>query len=62
MYADDLLLYIRNITADLTPIWTILAEFAEASGLKVNWDKSTIYPLHPNLAPQEIRIGTQSLP
>lgn len=56
LYADDLLIYVRDVTSDLSPIWTTLHDFAEVSGLRVNWEKSTIFPLSPHLAPTQIQI------
>lgn len=61
LYADDLLIYVSDATQDLTPIWSALGEFARASGLNVNWDKSALYPLSPHLAPFAAQIGTQTL-
>ena len=45
LYADDLLIYVNNISSDLSEISSILTRFQRASGLKVNWDKSCIFPM-----------------
>lgn len=56
LYEDDLI-YVKDITTHLTTLWTTLADFENAAGLKVNWDKSSIYPLHPNTPHREIGLG-----
>lgn len=61
LYADDLI-YVGDITADLTTLWTTLTDFEKAAGLKVNWAKSSIYPLHPDAPPWEISTGDATLP
>lgn len=61
LYADDLLLYIRDATSDLSTIWATLTEFTAASGLRINWEKSTLYPLHSGSQLRTIRLGTRTL-
>ena len=45
LYADDLLVYLRDVTTGLAPLLEILHEFGRLSGLKLNSAKSCIFPL-----------------
>ena len=47
LYADDLLIYIKNPATDTYNIAHMLSNFHKASGLRVNWQKSCMYPLLP---------------
>lgn len=48
-------------TANLTTLWTTLTDFERATGLRLNWEKSSIYPLHPNTPHRVIRLGDATL-
>lgn len=47
LYADDLLLFLKDPGPSLTAALKILDKFATYSGLRVNWNKSSILPLGP---------------
>ena len=56
LYADDLLLYIRDISNIPESVAQTLNEFANLSGLKVNWAKTCLFSfdsmtLNPLVAP-----------
>ena len=59
LYADDLLVYINDTSADLSDIALTLLRFQRASGLKVNWDKSCIFPLRQHVP--EITVDRKSV-
>ena len=45
-YADDTLLLVRAEITDVRRLRKILNDFASASGLKINFSKSTLVPMH----------------
>jgi len=45
-YADDTLLLLRADVADVTRLKAVLDSFAMATGLKINFSKSTLIPMH----------------
>jgi hypothetical protein len=45
-YADDTLLLVRAEITDVRRLKKILDDFASASGLKINFSKSTLVPMH----------------
>lgn len=45
-YADDTLLLIRGDPTDAKRLKTALDQFALATGLKINYNKSTAVPIH----------------
>lgn len=47
LYADDLLLFLRDPRTSLQAALRILDRFASFSGLRVNWTKSLILPVEP---------------
>lgn len=47
LYADDLLLYVRDPVACLPSILTILESFGSFSGYKLNLQKSECFPVNP---------------
>jgi len=48
-YADDTLIVCRGGVADVTRLRVLLDQFADATGLKINYSKSTAVPMHvPN--------------
>ena len=62
LYADDLLIYLRDITQVPTDIMTTLDTFAKISGLKINWGKTCLYPFCPTMTNPELRHGEIRLP
>lgn len=44
-YADDTLLYVRDPETNLDPVLREVVQFGSHSGLRVNWQKSVIFPL-----------------
>lgn len=46
IYADDVVLFASPATEELAFIKTILDKFGQASGLRVNLNKSSIVPIH----------------
>lgn len=49
-YADDTLLLIRGELADAQSLRNLLDQFASATGLQINYTKSTAVPIHMNEA------------
>lgn len=45
-YANDTLLVLRGDVADVQALKNILQAFSEATGLKINYSKSTLVPIH----------------
>lgn len=45
LYADDLLIYLRDVGQSCAAIEATLLEFASVSGLKVNWESRVCIPL-----------------
>ncbi|KAE8708583.1 hypothetical protein F3Y22_tig00110338pilonHSYRG00172 [Hibiscus syriacus] len=43
LYADDSLLFVKNSTAEVRKVKSILAQYEKASGQKVNYEKSSIF-------------------
>lgn len=59
LYADDMLLYLGNMTSSITPVMSIITEFGKWSGLLINWDKSVLMPLDPvppSFSPQSVPL------
>ncbi|PIK58954.1 hypothetical protein BSL78_04121 [Apostichopus japonicus] len=48
MYADDTTIFLDNIDRSLQRVVEILTEFKQASGLKINFEKSNILPIGDN--------------
>ena len=46
LYADDLLLYVTNPHSSLPNIMSILKEYGEVSGYKLNYSKSELFPIN----------------
>lgn len=49
LYADDLLLFLENWRSSLPAAMSIINDFGKLSGLSINWSKSVIMTLSPNL-------------
>jgi hypothetical protein len=45
LYADDVVIFLHPVTSDVVTIMDILRIFGEASGLKTNMAKSSIFPI-----------------
>ena len=45
-YADDTLIIARASTEDIIQLRSILDSFSAATGLKINYNKSTVVPMH----------------
>ncbi|CAD6243045.1 unnamed protein product [Miscanthus lutarioriparius] len=45
-YADDTIILVRAETGDVARLKQLLDMFSSATGLKINYDKSTIIPMH----------------
>jgi hypothetical protein len=45
-YADDTLIVMRGDTVDAHELKNILQNFSQATGLKINYNKSTLVPIH----------------
>jgi hypothetical protein len=46
LYADDVVMILRSVAADIDLAMDILHLFGEASGLKTNIQKSSVAPIH----------------
>ena len=46
LYADDILLYLTDITNSLPKVLNLFHTFGSFSGYKINWSKSILMPLH----------------
>jgi nucleoside diphosphate kinase len=57
VYADDVVLFLKPDNAELQAIKEILTMFGEASGLKVNYRKTTATVIRGNAAEEE-RVAT----
>ncbi|CAO2178496.1 unnamed protein product [Urochloa humidicola] len=61
-YADDTLILIRAALPDLLLLKGVLDSFTAMTGLKINYDKSTIVPMHtppPEVAALQAVLGCQ---
>lgn len=47
LYADDILLYLGDVESSLEPVMTLIRDFGDWSGLRINWDKSVLLPVDP---------------
>lgn len=47
LYADDTILYLNDVSSLLPAALQLVNEFGSYSEVRVNWDKSLIYPLNP---------------
>lgn len=47
LYAYDALLYLADVTLFLPTALQILDVFGLCSGIKINWGKFLLFPLHP---------------
>lgn len=57
LYADDLLLYVSDVNTTIPHILTLLTQFGEISGYKLNLQKSELLPLTLNFSdPTRTRI------
>lgn len=45
LYADDALLYLQDADGSLTVALDLFNEFVHYSGVRINWDKSILFPL-----------------
>lgn len=45
LYADDTLVYLTDPRDSLTNLLAEINTFGDYSGFRVNWDKSTLFPL-----------------
>jgi hypothetical protein len=45
-YADDMLLLVRGELSDVQRLMTLLDQFAQATGLQINYAKSTVVPIY----------------
>lgn len=49
LYADDSLLYLADASASLKAALAIIDKFGHFSGIKINWNKLVLFPLHPSI-------------
>lgn len=45
LYADDLLLFLRDTQTSLSKAMDIIKDFGHLSGLTINWEKSVLLPV-----------------
>lgn len=45
LYADNMLLYLRDMSYSLSAVLQIIDKFSTFSQIRVNWEKSPIFPL-----------------
>lgn len=55
MYADDIILYVREPKNNLEPLIEELTRFGLYSGLHINWTKSIIFPLTISTTPWQCK-------
>lgn len=48
LYADDALLYLADASSSLQTALDLINRFGGYSGIRINWDKSVLFPLHPS--------------
>lgn len=53
LYAEDIILYMWDTQNTLTKAMSIIDTFGQYSGLKINWQKSFLMPLHQELEMEE---------
>ncbi|KAJ0001377.1 hypothetical protein NQD34_006397 [Periophthalmus magnuspinnatus] len=66
LYADDLLLFVSNPDISMPTVLTLLKEFGEISGYKLNLNKSELLPVNPAaitypLASLPFKVSLQSI-
>ena len=47
LYVDDVLIYLREQTESLDQLYELLERFGDMAGLRINWNKSCLFPLDP---------------
>jgi len=51
LYADDIILYLRNSERSVPILLDLITSFGALSGYKINWSKSTFMPLSETFRP-----------
>lgn len=49
LYVDDALLYLADALSSLQTALTLFNQFGHYSGLRINWEKCVLFPLHPSV-------------
>lgn len=56
LYADDTLLYLQDAGESLKAALVIFDTFGRFSGIRINWSKSIIFPLDPQVRDPSIEV------
>lgn len=59
MYADDTLLYLGDMHQSLIAALEIINTFGRFSGIRINWDKSLLFPLTQEIPPANLPTPLQ---
>ena len=62
LYVDDIILYVQRPGVNLPPLLEQIVRYGKFSGLRINWDKSDIFPLTDTPPPAHPFVSTSLEP